>query len=133
MAAGDAAIVAEMAHEAGPIPYSSYSARRVVLDTQAEALGALIRAHVSALAWMRAASGAEIWETIAPSFPDADAAVYRRAIERYHRLGSGRRTRRCRIASFDRLADLMHRGGLIQRVAPYEACCDDSLTRAILA
>jgi len=133
VAAGDATIVAEMAHEAGPIPYSSYSARRAVLDTQAEALGALIRAHVSALAWMRAASGAEIWETIAPSFPDADAAVYRRAVERYHRLGVWSSDATLPHASFDRLADLMRRGGLIQRVAPYEACCDDSLTRAILA
>ena len=132
-AGGGATIVAEMAREAGPIPYSSYSARRVVLDTQGEALSALIRAHVSALAWMRAASGAEIWETIAPSFADADAAVYRRAVERYHRLGVWSSDATLPRASFDRLADLMQRGGLIQRVAPYEACCDDSLTRAILA
>ncbi len=133
VATGDATVVREMAAEAGPIPYSSYSARRVVLDTQAEAVGALIRAHVSALAWMRAASGAEVWETIAPSFADADAAVYRRAVERYHRLGVWSSDATLPRASFDRLADLMHRGGLIQRVAPYEACCDDSLTRAALA
>ena len=133
VAAGGATIVAEMAHEAGPIPYSSYSATRAVLDTQREALGALIRAHVAALAWMRAATGAEIWETIAPSFPEADAAVYRRAVERYHRLGVWSSDATLPRASFDRLADLMQRGGLIERVAPYEACCDDSLTRAALA
>jgi NitT/TauT family transport system substrate-binding protein len=75
VAAGDATIVAEMAHEAGPIPYSSYSAQRAVLEAQPEALGAMIRAHAAGLAWMRQATGAEIWETIAPSFPDADAAV----------------------------------------------------------
>jgi NitT/TauT family transport system substrate-binding protein len=132
VAAGNATIVAEMAREAGPIPYSSYSARRVVLDTQAEAVGALIRAHAAALAWMRAATGAEIWETIAPSFPDADAAVFQRAVERYHRLGVWSSDATLPHASFDRLADLMHRGGLIQRVAPYEACCDDSLTRSVL-
>jgi NitT/TauT family transport system substrate-binding protein len=133
VAGGSAAIVREMAREAGPIPYSSYSAQRAVLDTQAEALGALIRAHVAALAWMRAATGAEIWETIAPSFPDADAAVYRRAVERYHRLEVWSSDATLPRASFDRLAELMRRGGLIERVAPYEACCDDSLTRATLA
>ena len=132
VAAGDVTIVREMAAEAGPIPYSSYSARRVVLDSQAEAVRALIRAHASALAWMRAATGAEIWETIAPSFPDADAEVYRRAVERYHRLGVWSSDATLPRSSFDRLADLMQRGGLIQRVAPYEACCDDSLTRAVL-
>ena len=88
IADGSGVVVREMAREAGPIPYSSYSARRAVLDGQAEALSALIRAHAAALAWMRAASGAEIWETIAPSFPDADATIYRRAVERYHRLGA---------------------------------------------
>jgi NitT/TauT family transport system substrate-binding protein len=133
IADGSAVIVREMAAEAGPIPYSSYSARRAVLDGQAEALAAFIRAHVAALAWMRAASGSEIWETIAPSFPDADASVYRRAVERYHRLGAWSSDATLPRASFDRLADLMQRGGLIERVAPYEACCDDSLTRAVLA
>jgi NitT/TauT family transport system substrate-binding protein len=133
VAGGNATIVAEMAAEAGPIPYSSYSAMRAVLDSQAEALGAFIRAHAATLAWMQAVSGAEIWETIAPSFPDADAAVFQRAVERYHRLGVWSSDATLPHASFERLARLMERGGLIQRVAPYEACCDDSLTRAILA
>jgi len=133
VADGSGVIVREMAAESGPIPYSSYSAKRAVLDTRAGALTAFVRAHVAALAWMRAASGAEIWETIAPSFPDADAAVFQRAVERYHRLGVWSSDATLPHASFDRLADLMHRGGLIQRVAPYEACCDDSLTRSILA
>jgi NitT/TauT family transport system substrate-binding protein len=133
IADGSGAVVREMAREAGPIPYSSYSARRAVLDGQPEALSALIRAHAAALAWMRAASGAEIWATIAPSFPDADAALYRRAVERYHRLGVWSSDATLPQASFDRLAYLMQRGGLIQRVAPYEACCDDALTRAVLS
>jgi NitT/TauT family transport system substrate-binding protein len=133
VAAGSGAVVAEMAREAGPIPYSSYSARRTVLETQSEALGALIRAHVAALARMRAATGAEIWETIAPSFADADATVYRRAVERYHRLGVWSSDATLPRSSFERLADLMRRGGLIERVAPYEACCDDSLTQMVIA
>jgi NitT/TauT family transport system substrate-binding protein len=133
VAEAGAVIVAEMAAEAGPIPYSSYSARRTVLDTKADAISAMIRAHAAALAWMRAASGAEIWDTIAPSFPDADATIYRRAVERYHRLEVWTSDATLPRASFDRLADLMRRGGLIERVAPYEACCDDTLTRAVLA
>src|SRR5581483_3894778 len=107
--------------------------RRAVLDGQPEALTALIRAHAAALAWMRAASGAEIWATIAPSFPDADPTIFRRAVERYHRLGVWSSDATLPRVSFDRLASLMQRGGLIQRVAPYEACCDDRLTRAALA
>jgi hypothetical protein len=48
---------------------------------------ALIRAHAAALAWMRTATGVEIWETIAPSFSGADPESNRRAVDRYHRLG----------------------------------------------
>jgi NitT/TauT family transport system substrate-binding protein len=132
VADGSGVVVREMAREAGPIPYSSYSARRAVLDGKPEALAALVRAHAAGLAWMRAATGAEIWETIAPSFADADATVYRRAVERYHGLGVWSSDATLPRASFDRLADLMQRGGLIQRVAPYEACCDDSLTRSVV-
>jgi NitT/TauT family transport system substrate-binding protein len=128
-----AVIVREMGRETGPIPYSSYSAHRAVLDNQTEALSALIRAHAACLAWMRSVSGAEIWETIAPSFADQDPVVYRRAVERLHRLGAWSSDATLPRASFDRLADCMQRGGLISRVAPYEACCDDSLTRAVLA
>jgi NitT/TauT family transport system substrate-binding protein len=134
IADGSAHIVREMAREAGPIPYSSYSATRAVLDQQADAVRALVRAHVATLEWMRGASGAEIWETIAPSFADVDDPTpHRRAVERYHRLGVWSSDATLPRASFDRLADLLHRGGLIQRVAPYELCCDDILTRAVLA
>jgi NitT/TauT family transport system substrate-binding protein len=133
VAEGGAVIVREMAREAGPIPYSSYAARRSLLDEQAEPLSALIRAHAAGLAWMRGASGAEIWDTIQPSFPDVDSTIYRRAVERYQRLEAWSSDATLPRASFDRLADLMQRGGLIERVAPYEACCDDQLTRSVLA
>lgn len=129
-----AVILREMAHEAGPIPYSSYSAHHRVLADQAEAVRAFIRAHVAALAWMRGAGGTEIWDTIAPAFPEAaEPAAYRRAVERYHRLGLWSSDATLPRDSFDRLADLLRRGGLISRVAPYEACCDDRLTREVLA
>jgi NitT/TauT family transport system substrate-binding protein len=134
VAEGTAVVVREMAREAGPMPYSSYSAHPAVFVEESEALRALIRAHVAALEWMRGASGAEIWNTIAPSFPEAaEPAAYRRAVERYHRLGVWSSDATLPRASFERLADVMHRGGLISRVAPYEGCCDDSLTREVLA
>jgi hypothetical protein len=64
--------------------------------------------------------------------PPTPCDVHRRAVERYHRLGVWSSDATLPHASFDRLADLMQPGGLIRRVAPYEACCDDTLTRTIL-
>jgi ABC-type nitrate/sulfonate/bicarbonate transport system substrate-binding protein len=124
-----------MAREGGPIPYSSYSAHRAVLDGQTDAVRAFLRAHIAALAWMRSVSGSEIWDAIAPAFPEAadQSTIYERAVERYHRLGLWSSAATLPRQSFDRLADLLHRGGLISRVASYEDCCDDSLTREVLA
>ena len=129
---GVAVIVREMARELGPLPYSSYCARPGLLEQQPDALSALIRAHVAALDWMRAVGGVEIWETIQSSFPDDDPAVMRRAVERYQRLGTWAADASLPRASYDRLADLLQRGGLIQRIAPYELICRDDLTRAVL-
>lgn len=129
---GAAVIVREMARELGPLPYSSYCARPEVLEQQPEAVSALIRAHVAALDWMRSASGAEIWETIQASFPDDDPLVMQRAVERYQRLGTWAADASLPRVSYDRLAELLQRGGLIQRIAPYELICNDNLARAVL-
>ena len=97
-------------------------------------LRALIRAHVAALAWMRGARWRrDLGDDRAVVSGRGRPALYRRAVERYHRLGVWSSDATLPRASFDRLADLMHRGGLIERVAPYEACCDDSPDRAALA
>jgi NitT/TauT family transport system substrate-binding protein len=125
-------VVREMARELGPLPYSSYCARPALLNEQPETLRALVRAHVAALDWMRAASGAEIWAAIRPAFPGADDEVYARAVERYRRLGVWSSDATLPWASYDRLADLLHRGGLISRVAPYELVCNDAITRSVL-
>src|SRR5205823_4585778 len=130
---GAAVIRREMAREIGPLPYSSYCARPAYLNQQPEAVAALIRAHVAALRWMQAASGAEIWETLRPSLPDAGPELFSRAVERYQRLGVWSSDATLSRASYDRLAELLQRGGLISRVAPYELVCRDELTRGVYA
>jgi ABC-type nitrate/sulfonate/bicarbonate transport system substrate-binding protein len=129
---GAAVILREMAHEAGPLPYSSYCARPDVIEREPEVIAALARAHVEALRWMASVSGATIWETIRPSFPDGDPAVYRRAVERYRRLGTWSADATLPREAFDRLAVALQRGGLIARIAPYELVCRDEITRGML-
>ena len=130
---GAAVVLREMASELGPLPYSSYCARPGYLEQAPEAVRALTRAHVAALRWMRTASGAEIWETIRPSFPGADDEIFGRAVERYRRLGTWSSDATLPRASYERLADLLRRGGLISRVAPYELVCNDAPARAAIA
>lgn len=129
---GVAIVLREMASEVGPLPYSSYAARPAYLERAPAAITALVRAHVAALAWMGSVDGAEIWAAIRPSFPDADPEVYGRAVGRYRRLGVWGSDATLPRASYERLADLLRRGGLIARVAPYGLVCRDDLTRAVI-
>lgn len=126
-------VVREMASEVGPIPYSSYCARPDVFERQPELVSAFVRAHLAAQRWMRSVGGAEIWAAIRPSFPEADDDTYRRAVERYQRLAVWRSDASLPRAGYDRLADLLRRGGLISQIAPYELVVRDELTRAALA
>ncbi|MFN8557860.1 MAG: ABC transporter substrate-binding protein [Dehalococcoidia bacterium] len=130
---GVAVIHREMANETGPLPYSSYCARPELFSTAPDLLQAVARANIDALAWIRSVSGTAVWEAIRPSFPDDDPAIMQRAVERYHRLGVWHSDATIPHASFAKLADMLHRGDLISRVAPYDVCCDDAPTRAALA
>ena len=130
---GAAVVLREMARELGSLPYSSYCARPAYLEEAPDAVEALARAHVATLSWMKSSSGTEIWETIRPSFPGADDEVFRRAVERYHRLGTWSADATLPRDSYERLGELLRRGGLISRVAPYELVCRDAPARAAIA
>jgi len=128
-----AVLLREMARVAGPIPYSSYCTRLQVLNEQTELIAAVVRAHMAALRWMRTASGAEIWEVIEPSFPGGEPEIMPRAVEHLRLLGTWTSDATLPRHAFDRLAELLRRGGLITRIAPYELVCDDRVVRALNA
>jgi NitT/TauT family transport system substrate-binding protein len=126
---GAGQVVAEMAIEAGEIPYSSYSASREFLEREPDAVRAFARAHSAALAWLRAASAADVWSTLQTFFPDADPEVYQRAIARYQRLGVWSADASLPRPGYDRLGQLLRLGGLLTHLAPYDTVVDDRLTR----
>src|SRR5206468_3242015 len=131
---GVAVIVREMAQELGSLPYSSYCTRPDVLEGADAMIAAVTRAHVAALHWMQAESGAAIWEAIRPSFLEGDPEVLRRAVERLYRLGVWSADATLPQDAFDRLAGMLRRGGLIAQIAPYALVCRDAVAqRAIHA
>ena len=132
MQAGEAVILRLMAQEVGSLPYSSYCARADFLDRTEDAIAGVVRAHIGALNWMRSASGAEIWETIRPAFADGDPEILRRAVDRYQQLGVWSSDATLPRAAYDRLAELLHKGGLISRIAPYELVCRDDLAQRLM-
>jgi ABC-type nitrate/sulfonate/bicarbonate transport system substrate-binding protein len=129
LASGDAVLLRAMADEAGPLPYSSYYCSGDYLQTGAEVLRRLARAHAAAMRWMRNHPGKEIWEVIAPGFAGEDAALLRAATLRYRALGVWDSNTALPRSSYLRLAESLNRGGLIARVPPYELICDDIVAR----
>lgn len=107
----------------GAIPYSSYAAQPTVLDREPEMIMAVFRGHAAAFAWMRTVDGAAIWDAIRPAFPDADPEIFRRAVDRYQHLGTWAGSPTLDRTTYQRLAELLQRGGLISRIAPFETVC----------
>lgn len=126
---GDALLLRSMAEEAGALPYSSYFCRSDYLTRNEESLRPFVRAHVDALNWIAQHDGAEVWDVIAPAFAGEDQALLRTATERYHAAGTWSSDSTLPRASYQALAQALQRGGLIQRVAPYELVCSDLLAR----
>ena len=129
----EAFLVRAMAHEAGPLPYSSYYASSGFLEREQALVAGFVRAHVAALAWMRQSTGAEIWDAIAPAFKDGNPDVLRRATQRYKELGTWSSDATLSPSTYGRLTDALSRGGLIERIAPYELVIRDQVAAELTA
>jgi NitT/TauT family transport system substrate-binding protein len=126
---GAGTIVKDVGTDVPPIPYSSYGVMPALLRARPDAVMALVRGHRAALDWITSVSGAEVWETIRPDFPDGASEVMQRAVERYHRLGTWHGGASLDRAGYERLGHLLQRGGLLTRIAPYELVVEDLGTR----
>jgi NitT/TauT family transport system substrate-binding protein len=125
---GDAVLLRAMADEAGALPYSSYYCDPSFLGNE-EALRGFVRAHVRALTWIRQHTAGQIWDLIAPDFSGEDTALLAAAVERYHDLKTWHSDATIPQSSFAKLAGTLSKGGLIQRIPPYELVCNDLIAR----
>lgn len=120
---GSAVFLRSLGEATGNIPYSSYAVQPDVLDREAEMIDAVFRGHAAALDWMGTVDGAAIWDVIRPAFPDAHDEIFRRAVERYQRLGTWSSSPTLDRDTYQRLAELLQRGGLISSIAPFKTVC----------
>ena len=69
---------------------------------------------------MKEHTAAEIAETVAPSFPDADVKLLTTVVERYQKIGAWSETPVMTEESFERLQQVMTSAGELSAHAPFD-------------
>ena len=108
----------------GPCSYTTFYAKRSLLDARQEELGAMYTAMAHTLQWVQEATPEEITKAIAPYFPDDDPAHLTAAIDRYRRAGLWNRTPTVNKTGLERLRAGLLAGGFIEREIPYDEMVD---------
>jgi ABC-type nitrate/sulfonate/bicarbonate transport system substrate-binding protein len=126
---GSGFLLRAMAKEAGPLPYSSYYCSSELLRREVETVRSVARGNAAATKWMRSHTGDEIWEMIRPAFAEGDEVLLRAATAHYRALGVWGSDTTLPVESYEGLANALHGGGLITRVAPYRTIIQDEAAR----
>ena len=92
-----------------------------------------VRGFHRAQRWMATASAAAIAAVIAPAFPEIDAAIRVRAIERYIMQGTWTTDPVLTRTGYETLQDILLTGGFIRRRHPFEALVDTTIAAEAVA
>ena len=125
-------LVASMGDATGPVPFSSFMTTPERIAGEADMLRRFTRALYAAQRWMAASSGAAIADLIAPSFPDIEPDIRRRAVDRYARQGTWARDPIVRRPGFDYLHQILLDGGFIKRRHRYEDLVDTRIATEVV-
>ena len=108
----------------GPCAYTSYYARRQMLDDRSDELQAMTNAMAKTLDWVHSHSATELAEVVAPYFPDFGIDLMTPALERYKRGAIWNTTPMLNVQGIERLRAGLLSGGLISREIPYDEIAD---------
>jgi NitT/TauT family transport system substrate-binding protein len=121
--AGDGHIWFEGASR-GPCSYTTFYAKRSLLDAREEEAGAMYKAMAHTLQWVQDAAPEEITKAITPYFPDNDPAVLSAALDRYKRAGLWNETPVLSEVGLERLRAGLLSNSFIKRDVPYDKMVD---------
>jgi NitT/TauT family transport system substrate-binding protein len=130
---GAAHLVASMGEATGPLPFSSYMTTPRFLREEADTVRRFTRALLRAQRWMSAQAGVDIANLIAPSFPDIDLEIRRRAVERFQRQGTWPDEPILRQPGYEYLQRILLDGGFIRSPQPYADLVDTAIARQVVA
>jgi len=133
LAEGAAHLMVSMGEATGPVPFSSYMTTPHFLRDDRETVRGFTRALFRAQRWMAAHGAADIADLIAPSFPDIDREIRRRAVERYLRQGTWAVDPVLRQPGYEALQRILLDGGFIRSTHRYEDLVDTAIAREVMA
>ena len=133
LAEGAAHLVASMGEATGPLPFSSYMTTARFLRDEPDTVRRFTRGLFRAQRWMASQAGVDIADLIAPSFPDIDPEIRRRAVERYHRQGTWPSDPILRQPGYEYLQRILLDGGFIRSAQRYEDLVETAIAREVVA
>ncbi|MBV9825170.1 MAG: ABC transporter substrate-binding protein [Alphaproteobacteria bacterium] len=110
----------------GPCSYTTFYARRPVLEAKRAELGLLLRGLYRTQKWLHNAAPATIVEAVRPYFADADAGLLEKALARYQALGIWNQQPILPRDGYNRLKESLVSGNFAKGT-PYETAVDNSL------
>ena len=131
--ADDAGYVWYAQADRGPTSYTTFYARRGLLDARRDELLRMVRAMYRTQKWVARADGAAIAGMIAPYFADVAPAILADACARYKALGIWGGDPRLPRTGYDRLLASLVSGGFVSPGTAYDVAVDNSLADAVVA
>ena len=108
----------------GPCSYTTFYAKRSMLDAHEGALGGMYAAMAHTLKWVQEVTPEEIVKTITPYFPDDDPRCLASAISRYRNAGLWNETPVLSEIGLERLRAGLLSNDFIKRDVPYDEMVD---------
>jgi NitT/TauT family transport system substrate-binding protein len=117
----------------GPTSYTTFYARRGLLDARREELRRMVRAIYRTQKWVAAADGTAIANAISRYFPDVPPAILAASCARYKSLGIWGSDPRLPRAGYERLRDSLVSGGFVSPGTEFAVAVDNSLAESVIA
>ena len=117
----------------GPTSYTTFYARRSLLEARRDELRRMVRAIYRTQKWVAAADGGAIADAIARYFQDVPPAILAASCTRYKSLGIWGSDPRLPRVGYDRLRASLVSGGFVSPGTDYAVAVDNSLADSVVA
>lgn len=123
---GKGYVLASVGESSGEIPYTAYYATKSYIEDHPDTIQSFSNAIAKAQKWVEEHTAAQVAETVASSFPDADLEILTSAIQRYKDIEAYAEVPAMSEEAFDRLQLVMEEAGELAQKAPYKEIVDNS-------
>ena len=125
-------VVASLGVESGYVPYTCFSARKSYIEENPEIIQAFTNAVQKGMDYCASHSPEDIAAVIAPQFPDTDAALLAKIVDRYAAQDSFKENAMFEEDSFLLLQNILSEAGELNERVPFEDLVDNRFAEEAL-